>query len=74
MSDTLTVRLDTESRRALRELTYGGRSRSDAVREALLTAVEVRRRQALREEAARIGADPADRAEVAAIRAFMDED
>ncbi|MEX2210935.1 MAG: ribbon-helix-helix protein, CopG family [Gaiellaceae bacterium] len=72
MSDTLTVRLDEAARRALRQLTRGGRSRSEVVREALVAAVEAREREALREEVRRVAADPQDRAEARAVLEFME--
>jgi Arc/MetJ-type ribon-helix-helix transcriptional regulator len=72
MGETLTVRLDAESRRALRELMRGGRTRSEVIRDALVLAAREREREALREEARRIASDPADRAEMRAILEFME--
>lgn len=51
-----------------------GMSDSQAVRNALTEARRTRRRRsALREEARRLAADPADRAELAALRHELDE-
>jgi hypothetical protein len=69
----LHVRLDADSEAALTVLRAEGMSDSQAVRRALSEARAHRRRgAALREEARRLGADPADRAELAALREELD--
>lgn len=68
---TLTVRTDEAMETALRSLTGESRSRSDAVRYALLrTYREVLLEQA-RADADRLAADPDDQAEMLAIQRFM---
>jgi hypothetical protein len=70
----LHVRLDADSEAALAVLRAEGMSDSQAVRSALTEARSRRRRRsALREEARRLAADPVDRAELAALRAELDE-
>lgn len=64
------VRISGEAERALQQLTADGTSTSDAVRQALIEAVALRRRQAMLDDARLAMADPADRA---AIRAAMQE-
>ena len=62
------ARLDEESRLALSVLMNQGRNESEAIRTALIEAAERRRQpEALAEEARRVAADPADRAEIQAI-------
>lgn len=74
MARALHVRLDTDSESALAVLRAEGLNDSQAVRQALTEARERRRRgAALREEALRLAADPADRAELAALHAELDE-
>lgn len=71
MGRTISVRLDDEAITALRKLEADGKSRSEAVRGALVDSAL--RSETLREQAARVAADPADRAEVASIQELMDE-
>jgi len=74
MSHPVSVRLDDEARRALSVLEASGLSRSEAVREGLITlAARVRDRQALRAEVAALEADEADRAERRAVMDFFAE-
>lgn len=74
MTKTISVRLDTRSLRALRQLESAGHGRSEAVRDALVrSAARLRSGAALRAEAKRLADDPADRAEIARIQAFMDD-
>ena len=68
----VSLRLDDEAAGALEFLTRDGRSRSDAIRDALLDAARRRRSDALRAEAEAAAADPADRAEAAAVLEFME--
>lgn len=69
---TLTIRTDPEVERALESLTSDGASRSDAAREAILSAARTRRRAALRAEAERLRDDPADAAASRELAADMD--
>jgi hypothetical protein len=67
------ARLDEASRLALAVLMNQGRNESEAIRAALIEAADRRRQpEALAEEARRIAADPADRAEVQAIMEDFD--
>ena len=67
MTTSLTVRLDDDAERALQALTGDGRTRTEAVRAALLDAERALRRADLRAWAERMNDDPA---EVAAARAL----
>jgi predicted transcriptional regulator len=58
---TLTIRTDSEVEEALDLLTSDGKSRSAAVREAILAASRARRRAALRAESERLRDDPEDK-------------
>ena len=70
----ISVRLDDGALRALARLEASGMSRSEAIRTAILEAADYRRRpDVIRAEAAAIAADPADRAEMAAVLEMMDE-
>ncbi len=74
MSRAISVRLDEETARALLQLEASGLSRSEAIREGILTAAaRIRRRQALREEVAALEADEEDRREMLEVAAFMEE-
>ncbi len=66
----ISLRLDDESETALRELIAGGRTRSDAIRSALVAAA--RRRRDLAAEARMVREDPEDRAEMARVRELME--
>ncbi len=68
----MTFRTDEETERALTALTRDGRSRSDAVRAAILLAYRHESAAQLRAEAEAAADDPDDLAEVRAIRAEMD--
>ena len=68
----ISVRLDEEAQRALELLMRGGKSQSVAVRDALIDASKLRLYQIAAADAARLGSDPEDLREVAAIRAFFD--
>lgn len=69
---TVTIRTDDETDAALAALTRGGRSRSEAVRDAILLAYRQETSARLRAEAAAAAADPEDLAEVRAIREELD--
>lgn len=73
MARALHVRLDADSEAALAVLRAEGMNDSQAVRRALTEARTRRRRSvALREEARQLAADPADHAELAALRSELD--
>ena len=71
MNSLISVRLDDEAMRALRRLEAGGRSRSEAIRAALLETAS--RSESLREQAERVAADSDYRREVEEIQGLMDE-
>lgn len=68
----ISIRLDPETEQALDVLTRGGKSRSAAIREALMEAARRRSAADLRQEAAAAAADPLDRAEAAAVAELME--
>ena len=67
---TLTIRTDPEVEKALESLTRDGRSRSEAVRAAILAADREKRRARMRAEAEAIRNDPD---EAAASRQLTDQ-
>ena len=69
----ISVRLDDESQRALRRLMERGLSQSEAIRRALIATASSAWLEQARMDAERLANDPSDRAEIAAVRAFMDE-
>lgn len=69
----ISVRLDDEAERALELLMGEGRSRSDAIRQALVESATHRRLEIVAADAARVAADENDRKEIAAVQALMDE-
>lgn len=70
--NTLTIRTDPEVERALAALTSEGKSRSQAVRAAILEAERAQRRARLRAEAEALRNDPDDVAASRALAAEMD--
>ena len=72
MADTITFRPDEDALRALSVLTQDGTPVSAAVRNALIDAARVRAQEQLRAEAARLAADPADRAEATQVLRDME--
>jgi hypothetical protein len=66
-------RTDERSERALAELTADGATVSDAIRQALVDAVRLRRREQMRRESLEASADPTDRAESQRVLAEMDD-
>jgi len=68
----ISIRLDAEARRALETLMRPGRTRSEAIRHALIDAAGRRRTAELAAEAEAIAADPDDRAEMAEVAALME--
>lgn len=74
MARSIHVRLDDAAEDALSILRATGMTDSEAVRTALRESGARRRtKSALRAEAARVAADPADREEMRAIRELMEE-
>lgn len=68
----ISVRLDGDAEEALELLVESGLTRSEAIREALVSAAERLRRVALAEEARQLAADADDKAAIAEISVFMD--
>ena len=66
-------RTDARSEAALAELMADGASASEAIRQALVDAVRLRRRERMRAESAALMNDPADLAESRRVLAAMDE-
>jgi hypothetical protein len=66
-------RTDDRSERALAELTADGSTVSDAIRQALVDAVRLRRRDQMRQESLEAAGDPADLAESRQVSAEMDD-
>lgn len=66
-------RTDELSEHALAELTADGRSASEAIRQALVDAARMRRRERLRRESLEVANDPADLAESRQVRAELDQ-
>ncbi len=69
----LNFRTDERSERALAELTADGSTTSDAIRQALVDAVRLRRREKMRAESLELMNDDADLAESRRVLAEMDE-
>lgn len=70
---TVNFRTDERSERALVELTSDGATVSDAIRQALVDAVRLRRREQMRFESREVAADPADLEESRRVRTEMDD-
>ena len=66
-------RTDERSERALAELTADGATVSEAIRQALVDAVRLRRREQMRRESLAASADPADLAETHQVLVDMDD-
>lgn len=66
-------RTDDRSQRALAELMMDGSTASDAIRQALVDAARLRRREQMRIESLALMNDEADRAESRVVLAEMDE-
>jgi len=69
----LNFRTDERSERALTELTADGTTTSEAIRQALVDAVRLRRREQMRAESLEVMGDENDRAESRRVLADMDE-
>lgn len=73
MSQAVSVRLDDEAIRALRQLEATGMSRSEAIRKALVEAASrLRDAESLAAEVAALEADDEDRAEMLAVAELME--
>ena len=69
----ISVRLDDETLRALRQLEAAGLSRSEAIRRSIIdSASRLQRRKALADEVAALEADEADRREMREVAALME--
>jgi Arc/MetJ-type ribon-helix-helix transcriptional regulator len=68
----ISLRLDEEAERALELLMRSGRSRSEAIREAVVETAQRRVYELAAADAARIAADEGDRREVAEVQALME--
>ena len=69
----MNFRTDERSDRALAELMADGSTASDAIRQALVDAVRLRRREQMRAESLALMNDDADRAESRQVLLEMDE-
>lgn len=73
MAQAVSVRLDDDAIRALAQLEATGKSRSEAIRAALVEAASrLSDKKALAAEAAALEADDADRAEMLAVAELME--
>jgi Arc/MetJ-type ribon-helix-helix transcriptional regulator len=68
----ISLRLDAEAEHALELLMRSGKSRSDAIREAVVETARRRVYELAAADAARIAADDGDRREVAEIQALLE--
>ena len=69
----LNFRTDERSERALTQLTADGTTTSEAIRQALVDAVRLRRREQMRAESLELMGDENDRVESRRVLADMDE-
>lgn len=67
----LNVRTDEAMDKAIAELTADGKTKTEAVREALLRAYREKLIKQAKADADRVEADPDDRAEILAIQRYM---
>ena len=73
MAQAVSVRLDDEAMRALAQLEATGKSRSDAIRSALVEAASrLGDKRALADEVAALEADELDRAEMLEVAEIME--
>jgi Arc/MetJ-type ribon-helix-helix transcriptional regulator len=73
MTQTVSVRLNDEAMRALAQLEATGKSRSEAIRSALVDAASrLSDRDALSAEVAALEADETDRAEMLTVAALIE--
>jgi Arc/MetJ-type ribon-helix-helix transcriptional regulator len=68
----ISLRLDEEAARALELLMRDGKSRSEAIREAVVDTARRRLYELAAGDAVRVAADKNDRREVAAVQALME--
>ena len=74
VSDLVSFRMDTQTRRALQRLQQMGMSQSDAIRHAIQESADaLHQPKQLAAEMAALDADPIDRAEMLSIAKFMEE-
>ena len=74
VSDLVSFRMDTQTRRALQRLQQMGMSQSDAMRHAIQESADaLHQPKRLAAEMAALDADPNDRAEMLSIAKFMEE-
>lgn len=74
MGAAISVRLDEEAVRALRQLEATGMTRSEAIRVALVDAASrLREKRSLADEVAALEADVDDRAEMLAVADLMEK-
>lgn len=66
-------RTDERAERVLAELTADGSTTSEAIRQALVDAVRLRRRELMRAKSLHVADDAADLAESRRVRGEMDE-
>jgi Arc/MetJ-type ribon-helix-helix transcriptional regulator len=69
----ISLRLDEEAARALDLLMRDGKSRSGAIREAVVETARRRLYEIAAADAARVAADPKDRREIAEVQALMED-
>jgi hypothetical protein len=69
----MNFRTDERSERALAELMADGSTASDAIRQALVDAVRLRRREQMRAESLALMNNDADRVESRQVRVELDE-
>ena len=72
-TSVINFRTDERSEKALAELMSDGSSASEAIRQALVDAVRLRRREQMRAESWALMNDETDRAESRQVLAEMDE-
>ncbi len=72
MTQAVSVRLDDEAMRALAQLEATGKSRSEAIRTALVAASRLGDKEALSAEVAGLEADKDVRAEMLAVAELME--
>lgn len=74
MARLISVRLDKDAQRALRQLEAQGLTQSEAIRSSLVhEAARIRARRALAAEVAALEADEADRTEMREVAALMEQ-
>jgi hypothetical protein len=69
----ISVRLDGEAQQALAWIMERGFTQSEAIREALVSAAQLREREQMEADAKRVGSDPLDREVIAELAEFFGE-